>query len=222
MSAIIGSLIEPARVRRVLDMGCGAGLQVRKLAPIVPEAQLLGLDISPANVRAAEAARQGDPAAARMSFVQGDYLATAFADPFDLIVSDGVLHLIAASDEMLAQKLARDLVADGTLVVSMASDCLYNRGFALVRRALAAVRTRATDRAILQLARLLYRDMDEAMLSERVPYMYTPPTRLMGRAFGAALERHGLALVATHVMSSTSISQLTHAVYVFRRAGAVA
>ena len=204
-------------VRRVLDIGCGAGLQLRRLAEAFPAAELVGVDISHGNIAAAQASRQNDPAASRMSFIEADYFSLPSSVPFDLVVSDGVLHLVSIDDDRLAAKLASDLVADGTLIISMASDCLYNRAFAVARRALRAMRSRAMDAVILGAARMLHRDMNDQMLRERVPYMYTPPARLMGAQFLEVLSRHGLHLLATHPMESTSPSQLTHAAYVFRK-----
>jgi trans-aconitate methyltransferase len=221
LSALVAQHVESRRVQRILDIGCGAGLQVRQLAAKFAAAVCIGVDISRQNIESAESARAQDPAAARMRFEQGDYLELTFPEPFDVIVSDGVLHLVDAPDEKLARRLATDLADEGTLVVVMASDCLYNRAFALLRRRLAGIRSAATDRAILALARLLYREMNEAMLSERVPYMYTAPTRLMGPAFRGVLAQHGLALVATHALQRSSVSQLKHAAYVFRHATGV-
>jgi SAM-dependent methyltransferase len=218
MTEIVASSVDVTRVRRVLDIGCGGGLQLRRLAALMPNAQLEGLDISAMNIQSAEAARVHDAASARLSFRVGDYLEASFSDTFDLVVTDGVLHLIPGLDDDVSRKLATDLDGDGTLVVTMATDCLYNRGFAVLRRMLAGVRSRVTDQVILGVAKLLHRDMPETMLRERVLYMYMPPTRLMGTALLATLERHGLRLVSTHPMKRTSLSQLTHAAFVFRRA----
>jgi SAM-dependent methyltransferase len=217
LTAIVVDSVEPDRVSRVLDIGCGGGLQLRRLAQRLAAATLVGVDISAANIASAETARASDPAAARLSFVAADYLALDFAHRFDLVISDGVLHLFAVDDERLAAKLATDLAPDGTLVVSMAVDCLYNRAFAVARRALRAIRSPVTDSMILRAARVMHGDMTDDMLRERVPYMYTPPARLMGRAFIATLSRHGLHLIASHAMKSSSLSQLTHAAYVFRK-----
>ena len=204
-------------VRRVLDVGCGAGLQLRRLAEEFPAAELVGVDISPTNIAAAESSQRNDPASARMTFIEADYFSMPPSTPFELVVSDGVLHLVSVDDHRVAATLASALAADGTLIISMASDCLYNRAFAVARRALRAMRSRATDAVILGAARLFHRDMNDQMLRERVPYMYTPPARLMGEPFLEVLARHGLHLLATHRMESTSPSQLTHAAYVFRK-----
>ena len=58
----------------------------------------------------------------------------------------------------------------------MPFECVYNRAFAVLRRALRTVRSPWLDRAILQTGRVLHgRDMDDDGLLERVDYMYIPP-----------------------------------------------
>ena len=152
--------IDPGRVRRVLDLGCGAGAQVRRLAALLPHATFTGIDISPANIWSAETMRQKDPAAERTHFVLADYM-TLRDDPFDLVLSDGVLHYIDAPDDKLAARLAADVAEGGTLIVAMATDCLYNRSFGLARRALRVMRSAAIDGLILRVGRWLHGARDE-------------------------------------------------------------
>jgi hypothetical protein len=134
-------------------------------------------------------------------------------------VSDGVLHLLPGTTESLFAKLAGDLRPGGVLVCAMPYDCAYNRMFALVRRGLRLVRSRATDALILAAGRALHgRDMDEAGRRERVPYMYLPPTRLETRALTAEIAPSaGLRAIAHYPMRSTSLSQLRHRVTIFEK-----
>ena len=83
---------------QVLDVGCGTGSLVFLMARALPHATLVGLDVSAANVRAAEAHRTtlDSATAVRMRFEQGDYLVRPAA-PVDAVTSDGVLHLIPAT-----------------------------------------------------------------------------------------------------------------------------
>jgi trans-aconitate methyltransferase len=203
---------------RILDIGCGTGSLVFELAAARPDAFIAGVDVSDANIQTAlvrlAASRHGD----RVSFQQADYL-TLVARPFDVLVTDGVLHLIPGSTSALFGKLARDLVPGGMLVCAMPYDCAYNRAFAVLRRALRRVRGPATDAAILTLARALHgREMDDERLRERVHYMYMPPTRLETRGLiedvGPAA---GLRAIAQYPMPNTSPSQLKHRVTVFEK-----
>jgi 2-polyprenyl-3-methyl-5-hydroxy-6-metoxy-1,4-benzoquinol methylase len=215
---VLRHLPSPAPAMRVLDLGCGTGLLVGELAAALPDAAITGVDVSAANIRAAAARLAASGMPARVGFVEADYLAYA-APPFDAIVCDGVLHLIPGSTETLFAKLERDLRPGGLLVCAMPYDCLYNRLFAVVRRALRALRSRATDAAILAAARLIHgREMDPAGLRERVRYMYMPPERLESRWLTATLAPSvGLYLVAQYPLRSVSPSQLRHRASIFEK-----
>jgi trans-aconitate methyltransferase len=203
---------------RILDIGCGTGSLVFELAAARPDAFIAGVDVSDANIQTAlvrlAASRHGD----RVGFQQADYL-TLVAPPFDLLVTDGVLHLIPGSTSVLFAKLARDLVPGGVLVCAMPYDCVYNRVFAVLRRALRRIRGPATDAAILALARALHgREMDDERLRERVHYMYIPPARLETRSLTEDVgPAAGLRAIAQYPMPNTSPSQLKHRVTVFEK-----
>src|SRR5262249_2051623 len=151
---------------RVLDLGCGTGSLVVRLADTLRSATVVGLDVSPANIAVAQERQTRDPAS-NVKFVTGDYL-SYHTDPFDVILSDGVLHVIGADTGSLVAKLARDLRMGGALICDMPFACAYNTVFAIVRRGLRAVRGPWLDRAILQTARALHgRTMDDDGLRER-------------------------------------------------------
>lgn len=206
----------------VLDLGCGTGSLVFLLAGALPSARLIGLDVSEPNIRAADARRErlDTSTAARIVFERGDYMARQ-ASPVDVLVTDGVLHLIPGDTRELFAKLAADVKAGGFLVVCMPYDCGYNYAFAMLRRALRLVRSRALDALILQVGRLLHgREMNDAGLRERIPYMYIAPERLAGRSLREQIAPSvGLRLMARHPMASVSASQLKHEVLVFQKAG---
>ena len=205
----------------VLDLGCGTGALVFLLADALPSARIVGVDISAANIRAAEK-RQAvlDPLkAGRIVFEQADYLARP-ATPVDVLVTDGVLHLIPGSTSELFAKLAADVRAGGFLIAAMPYDCGYNYLFAMLRRVLRLVRSKALDEVIFGVGRLLHGgEMDDAGLRERIPYMYIAPERLAGRRLREKIAPSaGLRLVARHPMASVSLSQLKHEVLVFQKA----
>ena len=216
MRDIVTAVAPVDRPIRVLDLGCGTGSLVVRLADTLPAATVIGLDVSPANITAAERSQARGPAS-NVQFVTGDYLSYR-TDPFDVIVSDGVLHLIDADTASLAAKLARDLRRDGTLICNMPFACAYNTAFAIVRRGLRAIRAPWLDRTILQAARMLHGDtMDDDALRERVLYMYMPPRRVMGARLRRTFADAGLYRQTEYAMTATSPSQLRHRVTIFTR-----
>src|SRR5438105_643381 len=112
------------RAIHALDIGCGTGSLVFHLAAALPLASVIGIDISAANIQIADALRNADPASARVRFSRADYLhyeASHEGGPaVDLIVTDTVLHFIAAPPAHLWAKLARDVRAGGLLIACMA------------------------------------------------------------------------------------------------------
>jgi cyclopropane fatty-acyl-phospholipid synthase-like methyltransferase len=217
MRDIVLAHVPRGRSIRVLDLGCGTGSLLFRLAEALPAATLVGIDVSSANIRAAKQQQLEHASMARVQFELADYL-TYRAQPFDAIVTDGVLHLVRAETVVLVRKLAADLRPRGLLVCAMPFDCAYNRTFAVVRRALGRIRAPWLDRRILQLGRLLHgRHMDDAGLRERVPYMYMPPERLMDDALEECFASAGLERTAEYPALNTSPSQLKHRVTIFVR-----
>ena len=208
--------VDRARPVRILDLGCGTGRLDFRLADALPQADVTGLDISAANIHAADAARVGRNDAARIRFTHADYL-TFEGGTFDVLVTDGVLHLVPVDTETLVNKLSADLRAGGTLVVCMPYECYYNSAFAVARRMLRAVRSRALDGLITAAGRLLHPEASDDMLRERVHYIYRPPERVMGPPLEARFEAAGLTRVATYPMPSSSLAQLRHSVTVWHK-----
>ena len=208
------------RAIQILDVGCGTGSLVFLLARALSAATLVGIDVSPPNIQAAEQQRAALEASAqsRIRFEQIDYL-TRRGAPVDVVTSDGVLHLIPGDTRTLFARLAADVRPGGVLVVDMPYDCGYNYLFAIVRRCLRLVRSRWLDAVIFGIARLVHgKEMTDEGLRERVPYMYLPPQRLSGRSLRETIAPSvGLRLVTRYPVSSTSLSQLKHEVLVFER-----
>jgi trans-aconitate 2-methyltransferase len=201
--------------RRLLDLGCGAGDHARDAAARLPDATVTALDVSPANI---DLARRGGDADGRIDFVAADYLAYR-ADPFDLIFSEGVFHLIPCDDRALAAKLAADLRPGGVLAAAMPYDCAANTALILLRRCLRALRGPWLDAAILRLARAVYPQVDAAALRERLPYMYVLPCRTDGTAFRRAMVEAGFELTQTAPWPVVSAAKLRHRLTVWRRRG---
>jgi ubiquinone/menaquinone biosynthesis C-methylase UbiE len=223
MREIVVSHVPVDHAIQLLDVGCGTGSLVFLLAAALPKATITGLDVSAPNIYAAETqkAKLDAAAAARIHFELADYL-TRPASPVDAITSDGVLHLIPGDTRALMAKLAADIKAGGVLVVCMPYDCAYNYAFAMLRRMLRLVRSRALDALILAVGRMLHgNEMSDEGLRERVPYMYIAPERLAGRSLREQIAPSvGLTLVTRYAMPSASLSQLRHEVLVFQKQAA--
>lgn len=216
--AVVLQHVDAARPLRVLDLGCGTGLNALAIAEALPHAVVTGVDLSAASIGQGEAARRRHPAGARVTLIAANYL-QFLGGPFDVIVSDTVLYAIPASDEALFGKIAGDLVPGGLLVYTMPTDSIRNRLVVGLRRVLRRLRGRRTDALLLAIARALHgRRYDDALLRERVPYMYVVPDRSDSRALHARLrQRWGFEIVATEPIPRASPAQLAHRLVVARR-----
>jgi len=216
MRDIVLEHVTPARAVDVLDVGCGAGSLVFQLADALPSASIVGVDISPANIRAAQGARARHPAGARIRFEQADYLERA-ATPVDVIVTDTALRFMQGPAGRLWTRLSGDLRPSGVLVCCMAYDGAYNRGIRVCRRALRSIRSAPVEAFVNGVARLAYgRTLDDGRLRERTEYMYIPPEQLMTPDTRSRLAPSlGLEPIADREVGNTSATQLRQRITVF-------
>jgi SAM-dependent methyltransferase len=110
-------LLAAAPGQRVLDVGCGAGEEVRALAAVVgPTGLALGLDVRPGT--AAEAGRRATRAGSPAAFVAGDATRLPFPDAyFDRCRIDRVLQHLAAPAGAVAE-LGRVTAPGGRVVLT--------------------------------------------------------------------------------------------------------
>ena len=104
------ALAELSPPRRVLDLGTGTGVVALALADRFPEAEILGIDLSPGMI---DEARRKVPSelAGRVSFEIGDASALGSPDAaFDLVVLSNMIPFFG--------ELARVVAPGGTLVLS--------------------------------------------------------------------------------------------------------
>jgi malonyl-CoA O-methyltransferase len=89
--------------RRVLDLGTGTGKALPALAARFPEAEIVGLDLTPAMLRVA-GARPGGPGSARPFLVCADAARLPFPDQsVDLVFSSLAIHWSPVLDDVLAE-----------------------------------------------------------------------------------------------------------------------
>jgi S-adenosylmethionine-diacylgycerolhomoserine-N-methlytransferase len=108
--------LRPAPGHKVLEIGCGTGRNLIKLAQAYPQASLFGLDVSREMLATAAASTTRAGLASRITFAQGD--ATTF-DPqrlfgcasFERVMISYALSMISPWHEALAHAL--DVVAPG-------------------------------------------------------------------------------------------------------------
>jgi trans-aconitate 2-methyltransferase len=215
MGDVVLRHVDAQRPLRVLDIGCGSGGQLLRLATLLPKAQCSGIDISPANIAMANDARGQHPAANRVRFAVGDYLATGLG-PVDLIVVDSVLHLLNVPDDVLFGKIAHDLCPGGILINSMPDDRWSNVLLAIVRRFFRHVRSPAVDRFVMRVAGWLHPRTSGAFLEERLHYMYMVPERFAGGALNGVARAAGLDVIARYDVPRASVAQLLHTMTVFQ------
>jgi ubiquinone/menaquinone biosynthesis C-methylase UbiE len=116
-----------AGARRLLDVGCGPGQFTIMAAERLPEAQIVGVDLSPTMIELANGHRAASPAADRVTFEIGDAMALPFADSsFDVAISSGSIKQWPDASRGLAE-IHRVLTPGGrAFVLEVNSDAPAN------------------------------------------------------------------------------------------------
>jgi len=200
---------------RLLDLGCGTGAV--SIAALTRRIDLtaVALDISPANVESTRAAAAKADVAHRLVIACADYMRWD-GGPFDLIVSDGVLQLIEASDSDLGRRLAAHLLPGGRLIATMPFHCWANSLRILVRRIWRRLPA-ATDRLLMVTARRFYPNFSSEFLAERLPYLRITPVRLLNEQLVAEFDSHGLQLIERAPWPSASAAKLDHKLLIWKK-----
>lgn len=204
--------LDVSKPLRILDLGCGCGDESFLLAQLFPRAEIVGLDISEPNIAHARQELEQRRLHA-VSFVCGDYASIDFPrESFDLIVADGVLHLIPGCREQVIPKLSRELAPGGLLTYTLPGVSVFNGLLWLARSTLKTLRSAATDRLVLEVAKALHGSKtSESRLRERVHYMYlTPQLWASHRLQSQFCNKQGLALVADQPYPHASVGQFQH------------
>lgn len=203
------------RKPRVLDLGCGAGMLGISAALANPDAVVVALDISAANIGSARQSADRAGVGLRVQTVCCDFL-TWYDGHFDAIISDSVLYLIDGSDDVVANRLAMMLKPGGMLVATLPIESTINTVRLLARRFWRLL-PESMDRVPLLLAKTLYPHFPREALADRIPYLRILPIRLYGASLERVFLRNSLEVVEETVLKSLSTVKLTHSLVVWRR-----
>ena len=101
---------------KVLDLGCGTGLELDEYFALNPDAQITGVDLAPGMLAALKAKFPGKA----LTLVQGSYFDVPFGEnAFDAAVSVESLHHFTLEEKRpLYEKLCRALRTGGTFILT--------------------------------------------------------------------------------------------------------
>jgi SAM-dependent methyltransferase len=133
--------VEDRAPRRVLDIGCGAGLQLAAMLSAAPEAEGVGIDVDAGAVSLAEKTLAGRGLSRRAQVLQADVRDSRIGpleQPFDLALLANVVYYVPMGERVaLFRDIARLLAPGGALLVvtTVAMQQLFSRHFDLLLRA---------------------------------------------------------------------------------------
>jgi SAM-dependent methyltransferase len=141
---VLTEAVSERRPRRVLDIGCGAGLELAAMVEAAPGAEGVGVDVDADATRLAERTLADWGLAGRAHIVHTDVreasrdVSGPFAEPFDFILLANVLYYLPMSERVpLLRAVARLLSPGGVLfvVTTVAAPQFFSRHFDLLLRA---------------------------------------------------------------------------------------
>jgi trans-aconitate 2-methyltransferase len=199
----------------IMDLGCGTGAVAIAAMRTRPDLRTIAIDISPANVKSAREKAAAAELADRMTTVCDDYVSWQ-GEKVDLIISDGVLHLVGGTNAALAARLSSDLRPGGILLATMPI-VSFGNNLRIVQRRVWKVLPAAADELALRLAMRVYPNFHRDALRERIVYLRITPVRWFGRALVEEFSRHGLDFVSAENLESPSIVKFRHQLLTWRR-----
>lgn len=203
---------------RVVDVGCGTGDLVVKIAERHPSARVLGIDIARANVREAERRIAAAGIEGRVTVLCGDYLTTPL-ETADVLIAYSTLQYIPCATRDLCAKLALDVRPGGLLVLGLPVDGWRNRLWDAGRRVLRAVRPPIIPHLTWALARIVSPRMAPELVAQRVPYLYVRTYRFAGSELDEELRAHGFTHLRDEPDPPTRWTRMTHTTSIYRNEG---
>lgn len=138
VDAVLRETVAAGAPRRVLDVGCGAGLQLATMLAAAPGAEGVGVDTDEDAAALARRTLADRGLAERARVLRADVRDLAAESPFDLVLLANVVYYVPAGERVaLLRSLAELLAPGGTLLVvtTAATPQLVSRHFDLLLRA---------------------------------------------------------------------------------------
>ncbi|MCF6509279.1 methyltransferase domain-containing protein [Blastococcus sp. MG754426] len=135
---VLREVVAAAPPRRVLDVGCGAGLQLATVLAAAPGAEGVGVDVDADAAALARRTLEQRGLAGRATVVQDDVRRLPRDRPFDLALAANVVYYLPVEERAaLFADVAARLAPGGTLLVvtTVATPQLFSRHFDLLLRA---------------------------------------------------------------------------------------
>jgi trans-aconitate 2-methyltransferase len=199
---------------RILDIGCGQGKQVLSVATALPQAHVVGIDVSATNIRLAQALAEKSACTARMSFEEIDYHAYKERN-WDAVFSESTLHLIPDTRRLFV-KIAEELAPGGILAATVPVRCLHNALLLCVRKLYRAVDTAPVRWLTYRMAGYVHPGVPQEVLQERLVYMRIVPYFLADAAFLDQLQKLGLTC-EEQIPLPPVLGKLKHSLFIFRK-----
>jgi S-adenosylmethionine-diacylgycerolhomoserine-N-methlytransferase len=118
----IGNIKCHCRPSSALEIGCGTGVNIRRLQRIFPDAKLTGVDLSTSMLRVARS--KTDTRGGKVQFLEMVYDQPVSKDrPFDLILFSYSLTMMNPGWDLALSAAAEDLASDGCIAVVDFHDC---------------------------------------------------------------------------------------------------
>jgi SAM-dependent methyltransferase len=187
---VLGELtrrVTAAAPRRVLDVGCGAGVELATMLAAAPDASGTGVDVDPAVVPLAEATLREWGLADRARVLAADVRALAadgpdaLGGPVDVALLANVVYYLPPAERVpLLHDVAGLLSSGGTLLVvtTVADADLSSRHFDLLLRAQEGqMRLPGADELAGQLREAGLRDVAVDRVLPRLPFVVAAGTR---------------------------------------------
>ena len=118
---------------RVLDLGCGDGTLSARIADLVADGEVIGIDASYGMIEAA-----GPKERKNLRFLRMDINELHFSEPFDVVFSNAALHWVKDHRRLL-RNVQRTLRSGGRLRFNFAGEGNCSHLYSVIREAMSAV-----------------------------------------------------------------------------------